>query len=531
MARPRIGSVTRHGDHFDIRITLPNGSRSKPMCQPPDMSEARARDKAMRLTEIAAKRGPTAKRTAKGEATPPGETFDAWSERWCAAREARGLTSVDDDRGRLRNWVSPQLGGGRPMAEITRRDLEALVEKLDTDVQAGALEWKTARNVWGTVSKAFGDACHSKSLALRILTENPAEHVRGPDRGAEKAKVYLFPSEFLRLVSCERIPLRWRRIYALATYTYTRAGELRALDWADVDFLGGYIHIHKSLTEKGKIKPTKTKETRKIPIEPNLLPLLRAMHQEAKGDGAAEPTGRVLSVPQKKAAQELQVHLRRADITRADLSARDESRKRLSFHDASRATGATWMALRGDDPLKIQRRLGHADFNTTQIYIREAEALGPDVGTPFPPLPPALLGGAGGGGFARSSAREGAPRGEAPGTTEKSWRGGRDSNTGGEGRVDEVPREIAEAPPAAPSAMREPNSAMSGALAEPCQNPRAQLAADLAASVARLMGAGDTEGARLAHETLGRLLAVQEPAPSGSPVVSLAAARRRRGGG
>ena len=67
------------------------------------------------------------------------------------------------------------------------------------------------------------------------------------------------------------------------------------------------------------------------------------------------------------------------------------ARKQIGFHDAGRSTGITWMALRGDDPLKIQCRAGHQDFATTQGYIREAENLTCVIGVPFPPLPAALL--------------------------------------------------------------------------------------------------------------------------------------------
>jgi integrase len=42
----------------------------------------------------------------------------------------------------------------------------------------------------------------------------------------------------------------------------------------------------------------------------------------------------------------------------------------IRFHDL-RASGITWMAVRGDDPQKIQARAGHTDFNTTQGYIRK----------------------------------------------------------------------------------------------------------------------------------------------------------------
>ena len=56
------------------------------------------------------------------------------------------------------------------------------------------------------------------------------------------------------------------------------------------------------------------------------------------------------------------------------------------------STGATWQAMRKDEPLLIMQRCGHADFATTQIYVREAENLSHGVGQVFPPLPARLLG-------------------------------------------------------------------------------------------------------------------------------------------
>jgi site-specific recombinase XerD len=65
--------------------------------------------------------------------------------------------------------------------------------------------------------------------------------------------------------------------------------------------------------------------------------------------------------------------------------------KKLSWHDL-RATGLTWMAVRGDDPLKIMQRAGHTSFQTTQIYVRTAEAIRVGFGEPFPLLPAELFG-------------------------------------------------------------------------------------------------------------------------------------------
>ncbi|HET7541635.1 MAG TPA: site-specific integrase [Polyangiaceae bacterium] len=71
----------------------------------------------------------------------------------------------------------------------------------------------------------------------------------------------------------------------------------------------------------------------------------------------------------------------------AALFRNDATSKRLRFHDL-RGTGLTWMAIRGDDPLKIQQRAGHTTFDMTQKYIRTAEAEA--IGDVFPPLPACL---------------------------------------------------------------------------------------------------------------------------------------------
>lgn len=56
-----------------------------------------------------------------------------------------------------------------------------------------------------------------------------------------------------------------------------------------------------------------------------------------------------------------------------------------------RATGLTWMAVRGDEPLKMMQRAGHTNFQTTQIYVRTAEAIREGFGAPFPALPAELF--------------------------------------------------------------------------------------------------------------------------------------------
>lgn len=131
----------------------------------------------------------------------------------------------------------------------------------------------------------------AKDRTLRIREDNPAEHVSAPDRGLLRAKSYLYPSEFRRLVGHERIDVAFRIVYAVAVYTYARAGELVALGPSDVDLEHGVIHITKSVDrETGNVKPTKSGTTRRIPIERELGPLLERLyaqpgerHRQAQG--------------------------------------------------------------------------------------------------------------------------------------------------------------------------------------------------------------------------------------------------------
>jgi integrase len=74
-----------------------------------------------------------------------------------------------------------------------------------------------------------------------------------------------------------------------------------------------------------------------------------------------------IPIPSERAmARDLRCWLEHAGVTRSELhDTKCKTSKALTFHDL-RATGLTWMAVRGDDPLKIMQRAGHSNFGTTQ---------------------------------------------------------------------------------------------------------------------------------------------------------------------
>ena len=271
----------------------------------------------------------------KPKAGAPGETVATYADRWFDDRERRGLSSVEHDRGRLTLHVMHILGA-LPIVAVSRDNLRTLVEDLDGKVLRSDLHWNTAKKVWGLVTKPFSDACKSKATSLRVRSDNPATDVRVPDQGEAKAKQWLYPNEAEALLACEKVPLRWRRLYALAIYLYLRPGELAALEWCDVD-----LTHNKDAGGKGRV--------------------VQNDHDNKKFEHGMPPL--------EDLAPTLREHLERADVTRADPSAERATTKRITFY-ALRATRITWEVLakfwRRRRSLTIMQRAGHKNLSTTQ---------------------------------------------------------------------------------------------------------------------------------------------------------------------
>lgn len=308
-APKRTGTIQRYAPakageklgHYVVRCSAPDGTRPlfhlDPSRECPE-SEAAAKRVAEDITaELWASGLGAAPRSARArarDAAPAGDDCSAWFALWIAGRRRRGYTSTPENSSHYREHIVPAIGT-KHVRDWTADDLRTLCSVLDVKVQQGELAWKTARNVWGTATKMCEDACSSKLEALRVRVDNPAAGVQGPDRGAKTVKQYLFPSEFLRFVECERVPLAWRRAVAIAVYLFPRSSELRVLRWEDVDLEHGTVHIHRARDRNtGEEKPTKAKAARRFNVEPAVLPLLRAMHREA---GAA---GVVLELPSER---------------------------------------------------------------------------------------------------------------------------------------------------------------------------------------------------------------------------------------
>lgn len=379
----RCGQLKPSGDHYKVRISFVDGSRPW-IHLPPGLSEAEAKEKATRLAKKAFEEEWTIDRQGDGISVA------SWFERYLDWKEEKGQ-AISAPRSHVRNWIAPALVEKR-MEQVTTDDLRNLVVLLDRMVSHDEIRWKTATNIWGTVTKAFKDAAHHKNNELRVLAANPALGVPPPDKGRETAKVHLFPSEFLQLMNCDAVPLFRRRAYAVAIYLYLRPGELEALGWQDFDVEHDLVTIQRSIDrELGGEKAPKSGIARvPMDIEPELLPLVLTMFHESGGKGRVLPG----LGDDREYARTLRADLVLAGVMRHELhnQSKDPPREWMTMHDL-RTTGITWMAVRGDHLLVIKTRAGHSDSKMTEHYIDQAAVLRKGrYGAPFPPLPVCLLG-------------------------------------------------------------------------------------------------------------------------------------------
>jgi integrase len=398
MPRERTGTIWRSpdGKRLKIRLTVVDsmGRKRRPWLEiDPKNDDAAARRIAAAVAKESAGQPWDASRfILKGKAGSALTCSDYFWKLYKPSREDK-IKSLNCDEYRWKKHLEP-LVGSVPVSDLSSDVLRDVVEALDRKANDPSLRTgrnrfgaKSACNCWTLLTGMIDSMVNSKSRELRILAKNPAEGVKPPDSPKKGAKQWLFPVELQKLLACEAVPLSRRRLYAVAVYCYARPGEALALLWGrSVDVTHGMVRINRSYDSRTGtfVEHTKTHDSRHYALEPVLRPLLHRMHRERKGELVFETIGHL--------SDNLRRDLLTAGVDRGDLHhPHGVGALPIRFHDL-RATGITYMAIRGDRDNDVRERAGHSDFATTQIYIRRGIQAAGIIGDPFAPLPPAVLG-------------------------------------------------------------------------------------------------------------------------------------------
>lgn len=217
------------------------------------------------------------------------ETLSAYSQRWVEhlAKTGRNRVHVLETKVHMLNrFVLPTLGH-LEVRKITRMDIVTWMENLaDLRNDDKPYAQRTFAGAWGTLRTMLKDA-----LVLCDLDKDPTVGIRFHVRGNEPAHKDVLTEEELAGVLAQTVHESpdIRAMIWLGFTTGMRFGELSALEWSDIDFERGLIHVRKSQVA-GNVGPTKTRAHRSVPLHPTVAEVLlahRRWQEERKVRGAA----------------------------------------------------------------------------------------------------------------------------------------------------------------------------------------------------------------------------------------------------
>ncbi len=401
--RKRTGSTYQVAGVWTIRITLPDGSRSKPIPLP-GYSEAKAREKALALTELAA-RGEGTREGRREAVKGPARTVAALVERWLPLIEQGDLAAATKraHASHARGAISERFGAVRPEEVVTpmlREWLRSLKSKLSAS---------RVRNIFFTLSKMLDDGRAEGWVTVsnpcrddKVRDEVPA--MGEPD---DDAKVRHTEAEASQLIRSTTAPERRLR-YLVAFSSLMRDGEIAGLRWLDLDNEKG-VEVYRirgavaCWGDEGaatRRKPKSKASKRLVPIHPLALAELtrwRAEGWRAHVGRDPKPDDPVFPSKSGTPFRPPSALLFRKDLVAAGMApdfADDEGTTEAFDFRSTRRSGATWLTAHDVSASVADRLMGHAAQSVREkhyaasdlgLMARAIETITLDLASPAPP--------------------------------------------------------------------------------------------------------------------------------------------------
>ena len=306
-----------------------------------------------------------------------GEIFDYWLYNVKRADSEIKASSFSRYECAYRTHIKPNRITSVPLSKISSARMQLYVSELYEDKGVTPTSIKATLKVWKMFTKWAVDEGY--------MAKDPCRNIRVPGKytGGKKEIDTFEEDEREKIIRCmEETNYQYSTLIKLAFATGMRQGELLGLKWSDIDFDENIIHVQRStaivnhIDKNGKIEryrevwtPKTVNSIRDIPILPTTRTLLRRhkidqrlffMAQGKKGSEYVFCTENGRIIDSSSLTKSYKRLLKRADVP---------YRK---FHTI-RHTFATEAIRRGVDPKDLQMLMGHADIQTTYIYVQANE--------------------------------------------------------------------------------------------------------------------------------------------------------------
>ncbi|MCM1382777.1 MAG: site-specific integrase [Muribaculaceae bacterium] len=131
------------------------------------------------------------------------------------------------------------------MDKITTRDVQKFINSLAQNgvnkKTGGALAHKTIKHYLSYISSIFDFA-----IKMQMLQNNPCRNVTIPKGSAKEREFYTVEEVEKLLKLLEKEDIKYRTFFNLAVYSGCRRSEFLGLEWKDIDFETGLVHIQRT---------------------------------------------------------------------------------------------------------------------------------------------------------------------------------------------------------------------------------------------------------------------------------------------
>ena len=287
-----------------------------------------------------------------GVRTQSGITIDAYAVTWLERiRHARKHTTHEDYQARLTRDILPLLTG-LDLDDITRERVKAVAFAGLTRQQAPKTVQNTIRVLSSLLSHAKEDGLIQQNHAMRPGSFLPTINKRQAVDPLTRAEVATF------LATVRDHAPRYYPLFLCAVRTGLRMGEVLALQWADCDFHGRFLHIQRNYTH-WKLTTPKSGQSRRVDMS---RALCQDLQVDRQFDAAATGTAVPLWVFRSETGGLLHPHNLRDRIFYGLL--KKAGLRQVRFHDL-RHTFASLLLQQGESPVYVKEQLGHSSIQIT----------------------------------------------------------------------------------------------------------------------------------------------------------------------
>ena len=298
------------------------------------------------------------------------EWMAEWTNTYCT--NLKPLT-VQDYQSKINRYIIPNLGKSQ-LSALTPTIIQRFCNRLTNGYkEQKPLSPKTVKNIHGILHSALKQAVLSG-----IISANPADNAKLPKTKKPELKPLMDEQVHQFLKAIEGDP--YESIYIVDLFTGLRQSEILGLQWDDVDFEKGELHVCRQLQKQRTggyifLDETKNGKSRTVPMAPSVVKVLQ--HQKAKQAEWRLAAGNAWRNEHNLVfTDELGGHLKHISVLKHfKRIVKQIGMPETRFHDLRHSCAI--LALEAGVPVKtVSESLGHfSSAFTMDVYTSTSEAM------------------------------------------------------------------------------------------------------------------------------------------------------------